>query len=94
MTKPVDQLGIGPIRNAIQDDDGSWIITITPPSWTGFKSSSVKLDPDQYYRYCLWRVDNSLIQNALPELTDAQREILITGVRQADFATLRDEEDE
>lgn len=30
--------------------------------------------------YCDWRFDDKLIQNALPELSDNDRELLISGI--------------
>lgn len=78
--KPIDRLGFGPKREEKQLEDGRWEIKVTPPSITGFSSSTVILTRDQFIGYNRWRVEGVLIQDALPDLTPAQREILITGI--------------
>jgi hypothetical protein len=85
MTKPIDLLGFGPKRMEVQQADGTWKLTITPPSATGYSPSSIVLTADQYKRYRTWRDSNFLIQDALPELSPSQREILITGIGPEDW---------
>lgn len=85
MTKPIDMLNMGPTRTERKDGD-KWIVTVTPPSWSGFsESKSVELSQDQYERYLLWRDGPTLIQMVLSDLTSADREILMTGVGPEDF---------
>ena len=78
--KPADLLNLGPKREATEQSDGTWQITIRPPEFTGFSESQIILTADQYQRYLHWSNDNLLIQDALPELSASQREILLTGI--------------
>lgn len=83
--RPIDMLGMGPTRRAVVVDDG-WIVTVTPPPILGLKGNSLRLTNDQYERYQAWLHTNTiLIYHALPELTNAEREILMTGMSSEDF---------
>lgn len=83
--KPIDLLGFGPKREAIQNEKG-WLVTVTPSEWSGFtESSSIQLTNDQYARYRQWLDNGSLIQHVLSELTMAQREILMSGIGDQEF---------
>ena len=44
------------------------------------KTNFVQLTPDQWKRYGEWSSGKLLIQNALPDLTADQRELLKTGI--------------
>jgi hypothetical protein len=67
-------------RRVVQVEDG-YVVYVTPPPIIGkFPTNSVKLTNDQYQRYLLWREGPVMIQEALPELTIDQREILMTGL--------------
>lgn len=79
--KPIDMIpGFAPKRDEEHMADGRVQVTVTPPEWVGAEGKSVVLTHDQYLRYLQWRSDQGiLIQDALPELTDNQREILING---------------
>jgi hypothetical protein len=79
--KPIDLIqGFAPTREVKGNDDGTFTITVTPPSWVGAKGKSVILNQDQYIRYLQWRSDQGiLIQDALPDLNNNQREILLNG---------------
>ena len=46
--KPIDMLGFGPKREETKLPEGGWRITVTPPTWSGFKGSSIDLTADQY----------------------------------------------
>lgn len=78
--KPVDAL-FSIKREEEQHDNGDVTVTVTPPSsiFKNAKGKSVRLTPDQYLRYAKWASSGVLIQEALPELTPVQREILING---------------
>jgi hypothetical protein len=80
-----DMLGVSPKREAVKQSDGTWLLTITPPAQTGFSASTIVLYRDQYYRYLEWRDGGKLIQDCLPELSAAQREILMTGIGPEEF---------
>ena len=41
--------------------------------------SEIEMTDDQYSRYSKWKRKEMLIQEALPELTAEEREILMTG---------------
>lgn len=90
--RPIDIMGFGPTRAGSQQPDGSWLVTVTPPTFSGFKPSTIVLTDDQYNRYLAWQATGCLIQKALPELTASQREILISGISDAEFDTLKDED--
>ena len=60
--------------------DGRWRVTVTPPKWSGFGPSSLILTDNQYQHYQRWLEGHALIQDELPELSDDQREILISGI--------------
>jgi len=80
MPKPIDVLGMGPTRTVTQTPAGNYLITVTPPEWTGIKKGkSIRLSRDQYERFVLWMGTQKLIQDVFPELTSEQREILLNG---------------
>jgi hypothetical protein len=80
MIRPIDVLKMGPTYKETRTERG-WLVKVTPPTWAkAGTGASIELTEDQYRRYQLWRNTGSLIQNALPELTAAQREILMTGM--------------
>lgn len=86
--KPIDLMGLGPRRKVTRVDDG-YVVTVTPPTtWSGFKASSLKLSIEQFSRYNLWLNTGVLIQEALPDLTAEQREILMTGIGPEEFNEL------
>lgn len=85
MIKPIDMLGFGPKREAGQLSTGDWIVRITPPSITGLKTTSLRLDKDQYKRYRMWIEGKMLIQDALPDLSPAEREMILTGIGNDDY---------
>lgn len=85
--KPIDMLGLGPKREAIQNEDG-WLVKVT----SGFGSNSVQLTEDQYIRYLDWHISDGLIHRCLPDLSAAEREILMTGI--GDQNWLSDDEEE
>lgn len=81
MPKPIDILGMGPGRSVRKLSNGNYLVTVTPPKWVGIpEGKSIELSFDQYDRYLSWMQTGMLIQDALPELTADQREILITGM--------------
>ena len=84
--KPIDMMKLGPQRTSVRAADGIWTVTVTPPPWTTFAASTVRLTPDQHARYLTWLAGDALIQDALPDLSDAEREILITGIDDEQFS--------
>lgn len=93
--KPIDQLGFGPTRNVVEDGEGGYLLMVTPPKLLGPKPTmTINLTTDQYHRYLLWRDTGVLIQNALPELSNSERELIMTGLSDQDFHNVaRSEED-
>jgi hypothetical protein len=72
---------IQPTRKARQLENGDWLIKVTPPEWSGFhESASIVLNPDQFHRFKGWLQSGALIQDALPDLSPSQREVLMTGI--------------
>ena len=91
----VDRLGFGPKREHVQQPDGSILVKVTPPAMLELPTQSLKLTADQFARYMAWHEDGGvLIQDALPELTFDQREVLMTGIGAEDFAAMHPEQDE
>lgn len=74
-----------PKREAIKGDDGLWEITVTPPEWTGFSPSTIKLTDDQHERYLNWWQTGGLIQDWFPDLNSNEREILLSGIGNGEF---------
>lgn len=70
-----------PSREAWRHPDGNWRVTVTPPPWSGYSASTVILSPELYERYLQW-LSGKLpkIQEALPSLTAAEREMLLSGI--------------
>lgn len=70
-----------PTRSHRQLEGGQWEITVTPPKWSGFVCTSVvMLSQSQFNRYEEWLVTGGLIQVLLPDLTDGEREALMSGI--------------
>jgi hypothetical protein len=69
----------GPTRSARQVQ-GGWLITVTPPKWSTFKPTSIMLNDAQKARYDKWLRTGCMIQDALPDLSPEQREVLISGI--------------
>lgn len=85
--------GFAPTRN-VTEQDGHFIVTVTPPSFIGLPGASVKLTKDQFDRYNQWRNKDGMIQDLLPELSIVDREILMSGIGAEDFNCLFPEDDE
>lgn len=87
--KPIDAMpSFAPQRTEVQVDD-VWIVHVKPPKLIGGDGVKVVLNKEQYDRYCQWRRgDVVLIQDALPELDASQREGLMTGLTDEDFAAM------
>lgn len=93
MKKPIDMLGFGPTRHVCEDGEGGYIVMVTPPKLLGPKPTMhVNLTADQYRRYQQWEA-GELMQNALPDLDAATREMLLTGLSNEDFHKAAREED-
>jgi hypothetical protein len=82
--KPIDLIPeLQPTRRETQQDDGNWMVAVTPPaalSKTPSSTATVILSPGQYNRYLMWRRGERLIQEALPELSRGDLEKLMTGL--------------
>lgn len=77
--KPIDILGMGPTRTITALADGRFEVKVQPPAWVGkYPAKVVTLTEDQYRRYKLWE-GGTLIQDALPDLTGVEREIILNG---------------
>jgi hypothetical protein len=75
-------------------EDG-YVVHVTPPPIIGqLPTQSVMLTDDQYQRYLQWREKDGMIQELLPDLSDSQREILMTGLDDAIFDKIADSADE
>jgi len=89
--------GMSPVREEYYKQ-GHWVIRITPPSFVKQKAPvEVHLTDEQYQRYLQWRDRKVLIQDALPDLSKEQREMLMTGLSldsQKRMFTPEEDEDE
>ncbi len=88
MASVADKLGFGPKREIELNPHPNLgaTIHITPPKMMGeMPTQKVKLTEDQYRRYKTWANGPELIQNALPDLSPSQREMLMTGLGDEDF---------
>ncbi len=88
--------GFAPSRRIVLNDDGTYTVHVKPPATVGdYPEVSVKLTVDQYDRYLSWRERAMMIQEALPELSDSTREMLMTGLSDEDFHQIaRDPEED
>lgn len=76
---------IFPERQHERLPDGSYRVIVTPPKWSGFGASALKLKGEQFDRYQHWLHDGGLIQDALPDLSDQDREVLLSGISPEDW---------
>jgi hypothetical protein len=92
-----DKLGLGPKREIVDNKDGTYTLKVSPPAYAGFEPgycSEIVLSEEQVLKYEAWTNSHILIQDAFPELTATQREIILTGIADRDFKKLaRDDED-
>lgn len=91
-----DRLGFGPTRSVVVNHNGTFTIKVKPPAILDLPEQSIILTDDQYSRYKTWVEGASLIHIALPDLSPAERETLMTGLGNEDFhrITKNDEKDE
>ncbi|MDO8683950.1 MAG: hypothetical protein Q7N50_10770 [Armatimonadota bacterium] len=81
---PIEMPGFTPTRSAAKDGN-MWIVTVAPPPFMNLPPQSLRLTEDQYNRYLSSLSGPLLIQEALPELTIDEREILLSGIGPADW---------
>jgi hypothetical protein len=91
--KPIDALGMGPKRDLIYNDDGTFTLTVTPPEWSGGKPTSLILTAEQARGYKRWQ-SGALIQYAIPSLPAAQREIILTGIGPEEWKEIEQADEE
>ena len=84
MPRPIEVMGLGPKYVETKVPEG-WKVEVTPPDWVGLPGSYIMLTENQYQRYRAWRDTGVLIQEALPELSPSQREVLMTGLGDEEF---------
>jgi hypothetical protein len=73
-----DKLGLAPRRVVYLGSGSMYMIKVTPPAFVGGKPQYVMLDEGQYNRYLLWE-RGMPIQQALPDLSPSDREVLMSG---------------
>ena len=69
-----------PKREAVQNADKSWLVTVTPPAWSGWGGSSITLTDEQYNRYQRWLHNSTSARAMFPDLTPGQQEQLVSGI--------------
>jgi len=84
MTKPIE-LMFTIRRDVMRLPSGNWQVAVTPPALMRLPTQRVELTPMQLMGYYKWRHEGILIQEAIPDLTPNQREILMTGIGDDDF---------
>jgi len=94
MASLADKMGLGPTREAEYRGGGIYKITVTPPAFMKLPGSTVTLDSNQYSRFLKWAKGDQLIQDILPDLTKAEREILMSGINDEKFHELFDDDEE
>lgn len=80
----IDPHRLAPSRRVEKTEHG-YIVFVKPPDFLGYPEVSVFLTPDQFGRYEQWQRKELLIQEALPELSDSEREMLMSGLSDEDF---------
>ena len=75
-----------PTRRLIEINNGQWLVGVTPPGFIGGEEVVIKLTGDQFRRYKQWLAGHGVIQQCLPELSNSDREKLITGLDDEAFA--------
>jgi hypothetical protein len=92
----MDLNGFTPSRRVEKNDERSYTVYVKPPKIVGeYPEVSVTLSLGQYQRYLLWRDGPMLIQEALPDLSPSEREMLMTGLADEDFSRMtRDPDDD
>jgi hypothetical protein len=86
--------GMEPKRRNIETTGTHVTVGVTPPDFMALPEQQVQLTTDQYARYLRWLEGGDLIQKLLPDLTDDVREILMTGLGDADFHRITKDPDE
>jgi len=95
MIKPIDRVpDFAPRRREEKNADGTWTVHVQPPAMFSLPEQSMRLTADQYQRYRQWRDSGVLIQEALPELSNSQREILLSGLGDEDFHKFAGDDDD
>lgn len=89
----MDLPGFTPSRRVEKISDG-YMIYVQPPKFMALPEVSVYLTKDQFDRYAKWRSGVMMIQEALPELNDSTREMLMSGLGDKDWDRItRDPDD-
>ena len=81
----INMPGWNPIRRVIETDGDTVTIGVQPPKFLELPEQKLMLTTEQYKRYCRWLAQGGLVQVVFPELSDSAREILQTGLGDADF---------
>ena len=84
--------GLTPTRR-VETAGDRYLVYVKPPSFMELPEVCISLSADQYERYQRWRRKECLIQEALPDLSISQREMLMTGLGDEDFHRITDDED-
>jgi hypothetical protein len=76
----------GPKREAAQLPDGRYRVTIAPPGEYEVAPGTMELSAADYAAYCAWLESGGEIQAYLPGLSDAERELLLSGLTPETYA--------
>jgi hypothetical protein len=90
-----DLVGMGPARVLTKNPDGSFTLTVTPPYALGYRGASINLTADQANRYQYDYIGkNGLVQKVFPDLTPAQREVIVSGINEDEWEEFDEEQEE
>lgn len=81
-------------KREVHESDCGYVVTVTPPEFMALPSQSVCLTPDQYECYKQWRKGLLLIQDAFPELSAVDKEILMSGIGPKEWDEMWSEEED
>lgn len=82
--RPVEALFGGPTYHLRRNADGiRFDLKVTPPPSISPEPIILTLTESQAARFLVWYNSNELIQTALPDLSPAQREAILTGLPQS-----------
>jgi hypothetical protein len=74
-----------PKRRVVKTTGTHVVIGIQPPAFFALPEAQFALTTEQYGRYCFWLARGGLIQDVFPEFSASEREVLQTGLSEADF---------
>jgi hypothetical protein len=69
----------------VEQNGEDFIVYVKPPAFFNQDEVAVHLTADQYKRYLLWRAGAGMIQDMLDDMSDDEREKLMSGLTDDNF---------